>query len=64
MTKNEVAKLVESMPQNMNADDYIVELVNRALFLEREACAKLVSDKIKTVEGIVCAAEIKARGDK
>lgn len=31
MTRDEVAEIVHGMPQGMNADDYLVELVNRAL---------------------------------
>jgi hypothetical protein len=36
MTKEEIAKLIDKMPQGMNADDYIYELVNRALAVERK----------------------------
>jgi hypothetical protein len=31
MTRDEVAEIVHGMPQGMDADDYLVELVNRAL---------------------------------
>ena len=31
MTKEELAKLIGEMPQGMNADDFLVELVNRAI---------------------------------
>ena len=40
MTKDEVAKIVEGMPDGMDVDDYLVELVNRAIYLEREKVAK------------------------
>jgi hypothetical protein len=36
MTKEEIAELIDKMPQGMNADDYIYELVNRALAVERK----------------------------
>lgn len=31
MTKEEIAKLIEQIPQGMNADDFLVRLVNDAL---------------------------------
>jgi hypothetical protein len=36
MTKEEIAELIDKMPQGMDADDYIYELVNRALAVERK----------------------------
>ena len=36
MTKEEIAALIEQMPQGMDANDYIHELVNRALAVERK----------------------------
>jgi hypothetical protein len=38
MNKQDVKNLVDGMPQGMDVDDYLVELVNRALFVERERC--------------------------
>ena len=38
MNKQDVKNLVDGMPQSMDVDDYLVELVNRALFVERERC--------------------------
>jgi hypothetical protein len=38
MTKEEIAELIEQMPQDMDVNDFIHELVNRALAVEREAC--------------------------
>ena len=40
MTKEEIAELIEQMPQDMDVNDFIHELVNRALAVEREACAR------------------------
>jgi hypothetical protein len=37
MTKDEVKKIIDSMPQGMDVDDFMVEVVNRALYLERWA---------------------------
>jgi hypothetical protein len=37
MTKEEIAELIEQMPQDMDVNDFIHELVNRALAVEREA---------------------------
>lgn len=34
MTKEELAAIIEKMPQGMDADDYILELVNRAVAVE------------------------------
>ena len=35
MTKEEIAELIDKMPQGMDVNDYIHELVNRALAVER-----------------------------
>ena len=37
MNKQDVKNLVDGMPQGMDVDDYLVELINRALFVERRA---------------------------
>lgn len=31
MTKEDIAKIIEEMPQGMDADEFLVELVNRAV---------------------------------
>lgn len=36
MTKEELAKIVETMPQGMDIDDYLLELVNRAICVDRQ----------------------------
>jgi hypothetical protein len=37
MNKQDVKNLVDGMPDGMDVDDYLVELINRALFVERRA---------------------------
>jgi len=46
MTKDEVKKIIDSMPQGMDVDDYLVEVVNRALFLERRAILNQIQSDI------------------
>jgi hypothetical protein len=36
MTKEEIAELIDKMPQDMDVNDFIHELVNRALAMERK----------------------------
>jgi hypothetical protein len=36
MTKEEIAELIDKMPQDMDVNDFIHELVNRALSVERK----------------------------
>jgi lipoate-protein ligase A len=36
MTKEEIANLIDQMPQDMDVNDFIHELVNRALAVKRE----------------------------
>lgn len=49
MTNHEIADLIEGMPQGMTADDFIVELVNRAL----AAQAKEFNKRIAELQGRV-----------
>jgi hypothetical protein len=42
MNKQEVKNIVDGMPDGMSIDDYLVEVVNRALFIEREACVRML----------------------
>ena len=37
MNKQDVKNLVDGMPDGMEVDDYLLELINRALFVERRA---------------------------
>lgn len=46
MTKDELAAIVEKMPQGMDADDYILELVNRAVAVE----VKALKERVRTLE--------------
>jgi hypothetical protein len=46
MTKEELAAIVERMPQGMLADDYILELVNRAVAVE----VKAVNERVRILE--------------
>jgi hypothetical protein len=42
MNKEEVKNIVDGMPDGMSVDDYLVEVVNRAIFVEREACVRML----------------------
>lgn len=47
MTKNELKQILDGMPQGMDVDDFLLEVVNRALFLERNACIKAIEDEVQ-----------------
>ena len=69
MTKDEVAQIVHGMPEGMHIDDYLVELVNRAVAVEREACAKVCEQLGMATNGMnernyECAEAIRVRGEK
>ena len=74
MTKDDVAEIVKSMPQGMDVNDYLVELVNRAVEIERDACIDAcwhISANYHRIhnpdaESIAdeCAGAIRARGEK
>lgn len=42
MNKQEVKNIVDGMPSGLSIEDYLVEVVNRALFIEREACVRML----------------------
>ena len=44
MTKEQIAELIGALPQGLDADEFIYKLVNWALDIEREECAKLVEE--------------------
>jgi hypothetical protein len=44
MTKEELSEIIHSMPSGMDVNDYLLEVVNRALFIERKAIAQKVLD--------------------
>jgi hypothetical protein len=46
MTKEELGAIVERMPQGMLADDYILELVNRAVAVE----VKALKERVRVLE--------------
>ena len=46
MTKEKLAAIVERMPQGMQADDYILELVNRAVAVE----VKSLKERVRVLE--------------
>lgn len=41
MTRDEIGELVAAIPEGLDADEFIHRLVNWAVDLEREACAKV-----------------------
>ena len=47
MTKEEVQKIVSGMPDGMNVNDCLTEMVNRALYLERQRLRRVIEDEIK-----------------
>lgn len=49
MTKEEIAEIVHGMPQGMTADDYLVELVSRAV-TPLEQRIKLLRDEVAWAE--------------
>jgi hypothetical protein len=46
MDKTALAKIVEQMPQGMDVDDYLLELVNRAVAVE----VKPWKERVRTLE--------------
>jgi len=47
MTKDELAKIIDGMPDGMDVDDYLLELVNRALFSQRISIIFEIEDNIE-----------------
>ena len=45
MTKEEIAELIEALPQGLDADDFIFRLVNWAVDKEREKVAKWMIER-------------------
>lgn len=67
MTKDEVAQIVQEMPDGMDVDDYLVELVNRAIAIEREACAAIADIALLGAERSLSERVVRAilaRGEK
>lgn len=46
MNKQKLANIVDGMPQGMDIDDYLLELVTRALFVERREIMDAIEDHI------------------
>jgi hypothetical protein len=69
MTKDEIADLIEALPQGLDADEFIYRLVNWAVDREREACAKVCEELGMATNGMhernhECAEAIRARSEK
>jgi hypothetical protein len=68
MTRDEIGKMVAALPQGLDADEFIYKLVNWAVDIEREACAKVcddlaANDKLSNYY-VVAARTIRARGER
>jgi hypothetical protein len=71
MTKEEIGDLVAALPQGLDSDEFIYRLVNWAVDIEREACAKACEGlKEEFASGDCygdgttdCAEAIRARGE-
>ena len=60
MTREEIGELIAALPAGLDADDFVYQLVNWAVDLETERCAK----KAETYAGLGqdIAKEIRAKG--
>jgi hypothetical protein len=52
MTKEEIAELIDKMPQDMDVNDFIHELVNRALAVDRKWVGLTREEFEEAVEGL------------
>jgi hypothetical protein len=52
MTRDEVAELITQIPQNLTVNEFIVALVNKAVSIEREACAQIAEVENMTQKDI------------
>ena len=64
MTKDQVAELIEQIPDFLTPDEFLVVLCTKAAEVEREACAKLFDGEIWAYDYREIAAAIRARGEK
>ena len=64
MKRNDVAKLMDKIPQGLSPDEFLVALATHAAAWEREQCAVLCETECAQNDGITCAEEIRARGEK
>jgi hypothetical protein len=60
MTKEEIGELIAALPKGLDADEFIHRLVNWAVDLETERCAKRAENYAEIGRDI--AREIRARG--
>ena len=69
MTNDQVAELIEQIPDFLTPDEFLVALATKAAEVEREACAQ-VCDEQADKDGFegsyanACAEAIRARGEK
>jgi hypothetical protein len=65
MTREEIGEMVAALPQGLDADDFLCRLVNWAVDMEREQCAKVVEQYCGAWndEGYALAQAIRARGE-
>ena len=70
MTKEEISELVAALPQGMDADEFIVKLVNWAVDIERDAIIKIL-EAYKNLDAFTAKQvtqatieAIRARGEK
>ena len=56
MTRDEVKDLLNAIPQNLSADDFIMAVVNAAAEWERRQCARLVETHPGDKESLLQAA--------
>ena len=61
MNKQDVKNLVDGMPDGMEVDDYLLELINRALFVERRAIIDAIQNWDEA-NGVPLVAVIRQRG--
>lgn len=64
MTKDEIGDIVVTIPQGLGANEFIYHLVNRAVELERNACAALCSATAAGRDAEAIEEAILARGEK
>jgi hypothetical protein len=56
MTRDEVKDILNAIPQNLTADEFIMAVVNAAAEWERRACAKVVETHSGDKESLLQAA--------
>lgn len=65
MTKDQVAELIEQIPQELTPDEFLVALATKAEEAEREACADIAENwNCNGFPRVGVAEAIRARGEK